>query len=174
MKQLPGTRAVGQRAMLPVLVAAAVGIALWGTAGSDSVDPGAITEAVPAGIADARAGDQVAAGMPIAFPRRVASTGTRRDLFDVTSWYVAPPAPPPVKLAPPPPPSAPPLPYTLMGSYAAAGGRTVYYLVKGDRMFDVHVGDKFDNVYRVDALKDDQLVLTYLPLEQQQTLSLRR
>ncbi len=61
-----------------------------------------------------------------------------------------------------------------MGSYAAAGSRTVYYLVKGDRMFDVHVGDQFDGVYRVDAANDDQLLLTYLPLEQQQSLSLRR
>jgi hypothetical protein len=95
-------------------------------------------------------------------------------LFAGHSWYVPPPPPPPAKPAPPPPPTAPPLPFAFMGSYAPIGGRPVYYLVNGDRIFDVHVGDTVDSLYTVDAVQSDQLLLTYLPLKQQQSLSLRR
>ena len=108
------------------------------------------------------------------FAHRV-STGKFSDaLFHTQSWYVAPPPPPPapVVYVPPPPPTAPPLPFTVMGSYAHPGDATVYFLTRGDRVFDVHVGDSIDGTYSVDGAANGQLQLTYKPLNIQQTLPL--
>lgn len=95
-------------------------------------------------------------------------------LFHTQSWYVAPPPPPPapVVVVAPPPPTAPPLPFSVMGSYAHPGSATVYFLTRGDRVFDVHVGDTIDNTYSVDSAANGQLTLTYKPLNIKQTLAI--
>jgi len=100
-------------------------------------------------------------------PRKVADGVA--NLFSGHSWYVPPPPPPVVQRAPPPP-SAPPLPFTVLGSYASAGGVPVYFLVKGDRVYDVRIGDVLDNTYSVDGVSHGQLQLTYLPLRISQSL----
>jgi hypothetical protein len=104
---------------------------------------------------------------PAFVPRKVAASVT--NLFSGHSWFVAPPPPPVVEVAPPPP-SAPPLPFTVLGSYASAGGEPVYFLVKGDSVYDVRIGDVIDNTYSVDSMSNGQLQLTYLPLKIGQTL----
>ncbi len=95
-------------------------------------------------------------------------------LFHTQSWYVAPPPPPPapVVVVKPPPPTAPPLPFTVMGSYAHPGDATVYFLTREDRVFDVHIGDTIDNIYSVDGAANGQLLFTYKPLNIQQSLPL--
>jgi len=105
---------------------------------------------------------------------RVAESKAVGALFHSQSWYVAPPPPPPapVVVVAPPPPTAPPLPFTVMGSYAHPGSATVYFLTRGDRVFDVHVGDTIDNTYSVDSAANGQLTLTYKPLNIQQTLAI--
>ena len=105
---------------------------------------------------------------------RVTQSKAVESLFRTQSWYVAPPPPPPapVVYVPPPPPTAPPLPFTVMGSYAHPGDATVYFLTRGDSVFDVHVGDTIDNTYSVDGAANGQLLLTYKPLNIQQTLPL--
>jgi hypothetical protein len=108
------------------------------------------------------------------FPSRAAASVADQDLFASHSWYVPPPPPPAAKPVPPPAPTAPPLPFEFMGSYVASGGGAVYYLVKGDRLFDAQLGDTIDGLYTVDAVQDEQLVFTYLPLKERQALSLRR
>ncbi|MGB8326919.1 MAG: hypothetical protein WCE48_05000, partial [Steroidobacteraceae bacterium] len=60
----------------------------------------------------------------------------------------------------------------VMGHYARPGDATVYFLTRGDRVFDVRVGDTIDNTYSVDSATDDQLLLTYKPLNIQQALPL--
>jgi hypothetical protein len=46
------------------------------------------------------------------------------------------------------------------------------YLAKGDALLVVAVGDVIDNnTYRVDALATSGVVLTYLPLNKQQTVN---
>jgi hypothetical protein len=46
------------------------------------------------------------------------------------------------------------------------------YLAKGDALLVVAVGDVIDNnTYRVDALAATGVVLTYLPLNKQQTVN---
>lgn len=105
---------------------------------------------------------------------RIASSSLASSLFHVQSWYVAPPPPPPPPPAayvPPPPPTAPPLPFAFMGSYKAQDGASTYYLMAGEKVFDVKVGDVLENNYSVDGVKAGQLLLTYMPLKIQQTLA---
>jgi len=100
-------------------------------------------------------------------------TGEREvgDAFAVHSWYVAPPPRPAVKVAPPKP-VAPPLPFRFVGSYVEQGGAPVYFLVQGERVYDVRVGDTLEGKYSVDGRQGDRLLLTYLPLKEQQALNL--
>lgn len=113
------------------------------------------------------------------FAHRVTDSSAAGALFASHSWYTPPPPPP----APPPAPAlseeqaaalraptAPPLPFTYMGSFAPDGTRPVFFLTRGDRVFDVHVGDILDNIYSVDAFDNGQLTLTYRPLNIQQQL----
>ena len=68
-------------------------------------------------------------------------------------------------------PKAPPLPYTFIGSYVKSGDKPVYFLVRGDRVYDVRPGDTLENTYAVGNASRGQLQLTYLPLKQDQWLS---
>jgi hypothetical protein len=104
---------------------------------------------------------------------RVAESKAVEALFHTQSWYVAPPPPPPapVVVVVPPPPTAPPLPFSVMGSYARPGDAKVYFFTRGDRVFDVHIGDTIDNTYSVDSEANGVLTLTYKPLNIQQTLA---
>jgi hypothetical protein len=93
------------------------------------------------------------------------------------------PAPPPerrrsiaqevaaMEAVPPAAPQAPPLPFVYMGKLAD-GAQTTVFLVSGDRNLVVKLGDVIDNTYKVDEVSDAAVVLTYLPLNVQQTLGL--
>jgi hypothetical protein len=97
------------------------------------------------------------------------------DIFKGKSWYVAPPKPkpvPPPPLPPPPPPTAPPMPYAYMGSYLAKDGRMIIFLTKGGQVYSVSQGDVLEGTYRVEGIAAGQLVLIYLPLNIQQTISI--
>jgi len=101
-----------------------------------------------------------------------------RDAFAPRNWQ-----PPPRKLTPaeaaamaaaeppPPPPQAPPLPFVYVGMLAEES-RTTVFLSQGARDIAVRSGDTIDNTYRVDAVTPDRIELTYLPLNQRQTLPL--
>ncbi len=101
---------------------------------------------------------------------RVVTPADAKALFAVHSWHVVPvvPLPPP---PPPPAPTAPPFPFTFLGSYAPEGANVVYFLAKGDRVLDAHVGDRIDGVYQFESAEGGQLVFTYLPLGVRQTLA---
>ena len=95
------------------------------------------------------------------------------DVFNQTSWYVAPP-PPPKSLEPPPPPKietpvAPQLPFTYLGRYGDDEKRTVI-LSKGDKVYTVVEGDIIENTYRVEKLTKGTVNMTYLPLNFLQSL----
>jgi hypothetical protein len=110
--------------------------------------------------------------------QRVAPDGDSDALFQKHSWYVAPPPPPtppqPVEVVntSPPAPTAPPMPFGVMGSYVRPGDAKVYFLTRGDRVFDVRVGDTIDGTYSVESEADGQLLLTYKPLNIQQSIAL--
>jgi len=119
------------------------------------------------------AGSEDAARMLAQLSNRVTDDQSAGALFKAQSWYTPPPPPPPapvVAAAPPPAPTAPPVPFAIMGSYARPGDAKVYFLTRGERVFDVRVGDTIDNTYSVDGEANGQLLLTYKPLGIQQTL----
>lgn len=102
------------------------------------------------------------------------------DAFAPRSWQPVPsPAairemqarenlPPP----PPPPPQAPPVPFTYVGRLTEAD-RTTVFLSTGSRDVAAAVGETIDGTYRVEAVTASRIELTYLPLGQRQSLTLR-
>ena len=108
-------------------------------------------------------------------PVRQPYAGNSDNPFSGHSWYVPPPARETRRSAAstgPRTPTAPPLPYELLGTYQQQGSSTLYFLVQGDRVFDVVVGDTLDDTYRIDGEKNGQLMFTYLPLNTSQGLRL--
>ncbi len=108
-------------------------------------------------------------------PSRVGDAALVADLFATHSWYVPPPPPPPPAYEPPPPPPppmAPPLPYVFLGSYTPSGDATVFFLTRGDRVYDVKVGDVLDGTYQVESASGGSLVFNYKPLNQRQSMSI--
>ena len=107
--------------------------------------------------------------------------GTPRavDAFGSRNWN-----PPPKKLTPkeieaqrveaaplpPPPPQAPPLPFTYVGMLGD-GDETTVFLAQQDVNHAVKKGDVINGTYRVEEAEPGRVVLTYLPLEQRQTLT---
>lgn len=89
--------------------------------------------------------------------------------FGTQNW--TPPPPPAAKPPPPPPPTAPPLPFRYLGKKTDDGQMEVY-LSSGDRTFIVQEKTIIENIYRVDAIKPTMMSITYLPLNQVQTLQI--
>ncbi|WP_082797760.1 hypothetical protein [Collimonas arenae] len=87
-------------------------------------------------------------------------------LFTNQSWT---PPPPPAQEISPLPPSAPPLPFSYLGK-KLEDGRWEIYLERGDRTVIAREQIVIDDMYRVDSIKPPLLSLTYLPLQQVQTL----
>ncbi|MGZ3240046.1 MAG: hypothetical protein ACXWIN_04120 [Burkholderiaceae bacterium] len=99
-----------------------------------------------------------------------ARTDARHDaLFTSQSW--TPPPPPPAPPAPPPPPTAPPLPFKYIGKKFEDGKWEVYVTI-GTQAYVVHEKTVLQGTYRIDSIKPPVLSLTYLPLQQVQTLTI--
>jgi hypothetical protein len=107
----------------------------------------------------------------VALLRRTDETPPRANVFAAKSFYVPPPKPKRVAMAapPPPPPVAPPLPFTYMGMLKE-GGSTVVFVVNGERLHSVRVGDVIDGSYRVEAVGSEGVTFVYLPMNEKQTL----
>jgi hypothetical protein len=90
-------------------------------------------------------------------------------LFASQNWN--PPPPPPQKPPPPQPPSAPPLPFTYLGKKIEEGTWEVY-LSRGNQTLIVRENSMIDGAYRIDAIRPPNLSLTYMPLNQTQTLAI--
>jgi hypothetical protein len=92
-----------------------------------------------------------------------------KGLFGSRNWM--PPALPPPKPAPPPPPMAPPLPFTYIGK-KLEGSRWEVYVTHGEQVHIVHENAIVENIYHIDSIKPPTMTLTYLPLQQVQTLTI--
>jgi hypothetical protein len=96
--------------------------------------------------------------------------------FAASSWL---PPPPPVE-APvvqevrAPAPVAPPVPFTYLGELDAKAARPQVFLSSGDRLLIVSPGEVVDDQYRVESVSESDVVLTYLPLNQTQAVSIPR
>lgn len=100
-------------------------------------------------------------------PRAPASAMARA--FAVRDW-----APPPAPAAPSnrPPPTAPPLPLVFLGKELEDGNWRIF-LGQEDKIHIVKEKDLIDDIYRVDAIRPPLMAITYLPLQQRQTLDIR-
>lgn len=101
---------------------------------------------------------------------------SRGNAFANLSWLppppkvVAVPPPPPPK---PPPPTAPPLPFTFVGLMEKGAARPQAFLSRGDALLVVAAGDTIDNnTYRIETLSAQKIVITYLPMNIQQSLNI--
>ena len=100
------------------------------------------------------------------------SAATAADPFQKLSFAPPPvvaPTPPP---APPPPPRAPPLPFTFIGLVEQGAGKPTAFLARGEDLIVAAAGDVLDNTYRVDSMTTTEIVFTYLPLNERQTIAL--
>ena len=131
-----------------------------------SAQPGPAATAALAPPADAPA-----ATPPV---RDAIEVGNGAEAFGNKSWLPPPPPPPPAPApaAPerPPKPTAPPLPFRFVGMLEAKNEPPTAFLSMGDALHVVKVGDVIDGTYRIEALSPAKVVVTYLPLKQQQTL----
>jgi len=86
---------------------------------------------------------------------------------------IPPPAPAPVVAVvaeAPPPPTAPPVPFRFVGLLEEKASKPAAFIAKGDALYVVRVGDVVENTYRVESFNSAQVVVTYLPLQQRQTI----
>ncbi|UJP04488.1 MAG: hypothetical protein LZF61_06275 [Nitrosomonas sp.] len=103
------------------------------------------------------------------------------EIFLPTNWEpkrsMTDPDAQPVKLAqpiaapPPPPPSAPPLQFKYSGK-AVEGNQTWVFLSQAGENFVTRIGEKINMQYRLDAVTDEIVTVTYLPLNVKQTLNI--
>jgi hypothetical protein len=169
-------------AILAVAGAATLAVAMH-FSGSDSDGvvqsvgrSGDATAAAPSAGAEPSRG--AAQGTPDApsLPTRSKIAGSAdKDPFAARGWL--PPAPPPlpvsaIQAAPPPapPPTAPPVPFRFVGLIEEKTAKPAAFIAKGDALFVVHVGDVVESTYRVESFDSAQVVVTYLPLQQRQTI----
>ncbi len=68
------------------------------------------------------------------------------------------------------PPKAPPVPYRFVGKLEAKNAAPRAFLAKGEALLIVSAGDLLDNLYKVESLGQTEVVLTYLPLNQRQSI----
>ena len=85
--------------------------------------------------------------------------------FGARSWTPPPPPPEPVV------PQAPPLPFSFLGKQLQAGTWQVY-LALGEDLRLARVAAVIDGQYRVESIVPPQIVFTYLPLNERQTLDI--
>jgi hypothetical protein len=159
-----------------VIAAAALGLGLSGQS-SDDAGTTVIRHAGASGRA--HQGTSTLSSNAAAFLTRLAhrtsNPKTPEALFATHSWYVAPPPPPPPPPAAPvapPAPTAPPLPFTLLGSYSAQGDQMTYFLSRGDRIYDVKLGDEIDAEYTLIEANGSNLIFNYKPLNSRQSLAI--
>ena len=76
-----------------------------------------------------------------------------------------------VASAEPAKPLAPPLPFRYMGRLIE-NGKTEVFVLRGDDIISIAPGQKIDADYRVDAVTETAIRMTYLPLKTRQSLEL--
>jgi hypothetical protein len=116
--------------------------------------------------------------LPAIAERAKSIPSSKGDPFAHLSWLPPPPPAPPLPTPAPTPlpqvtvPVAPPLPFTFVGMLERSEGKPSAFLAKGEALLIVAAGDTLDNgAYRVESLTATEIVMTYVPLNTQQTLS---
>ncbi|MDE2081232.1 MAG: hypothetical protein KGI90_07760 [Burkholderiales bacterium] len=168
--------------MLAAALVATLAATAWVATHSDAdsvVPAGAAAGSPGKAPASNRAVVRPAAPAPAAawpgLPRPRTAAAWPFDPDEAAAWGAPPPPvpPPPAPSQTPPPPAAaplPPFPYALIGRFWDASG--VRVLLNGPRRtLDVRPDDVIDGQWRVDAIGDAGITLTWLPGGQQKTVS---
>lgn len=92
------------------------------------------------------------------------------NLFKVHSWVVVP-AKVKQKPQPAPPPVAPAAPFIYFGKLEDSPSNMQIFLVANNRLYSTKLGEKIDQLWRLDAEDANVLRLTYLPLNLPQVIS---
>jgi hypothetical protein len=174
-------KSTGTRWKLLGLLAAAGAIAFTVLSQSTGDNDGVVKPVVRDAARPAGAGEpatRAAAEKPAEAPdlpsRSKLTQNAHSDPFAPKGWTPPPPPPPPPVAAlpppPPPPPTAPPVPFKFIGQIEDKSAKPAAFITKGDALFVVHVGDVVENTYRVESFSAAQVVITYLPLQQRQTI----
>jgi len=179
---LPAERGIerapaSQARRLSILIAggAAAFAAAYGLA-PHSDDSGGVELNSPTSARAAAAPRAKPAAVPITAPSRAeVPLQAAADPFVAVSFVPPPPPPPPVVAAPPPPPppppKAPPLPFSFVGLLEKGGPKPAAFLARGDALLVVSAGDVIDKDYRIESLSEREIVVTYLPLNERQSLN---
>jgi hypothetical protein len=168
--------------LLIVGLAATLGLVRWADSLPDAGDAAAHGEhAKPRAHDERQPSSPQAAALDLEKLQRAPQQEPESDPFG-TRDFRPPPPPKPKNAAgalptvalpppPPPPPQAPPLPFVYMGRLSEDESTTVF-LTAGDRNLVVKPGDVIDNTYKVEQVTDAAVVLTYMPMNQRQTLAI--
>ncbi len=97
------------------------------------------------------------------------------DPFQVVTFFPPQPkfvAPPPPALPPAPvKPVAPPFPFLYFGRMVDVNGKLVTYLTRDDVLIPIRAKETLDNVYRIDAMTETEIVVTHLPSNEKVTIT---
>lgn len=116
------------------------------------------------------AGPQTASRLEIiAEPRRQLLGAARGDLFAVPP---APPAPRPAAPAVAPEPPAPQFPYRYGGWLDAGSGAGHVFLKAGNALPGIKVGEMLDGAWRLDAVNEERIQVSFVPDGRQLSMSL--
>jgi len=116
---------------------------------------------------------------------RTASSENLKSLFAATNFAPPRPAPAPAPkptpapavpapvaaVAPAPAPTAPPLPFVFVGKHFD-GARWEVFVSRGEQTLILRAGQTIDPNYRVESIQPPRMVITYLPLDEKQTLNI--
>lgn len=133
----------------------------------------------PIAATSAAAMDAAAEAPPLGRAERAkAIPGSKGNPFAHLSWLPPPPSPAPAPVRAPTQapvamaPVAPPMPFTFVGMLERDAAKPSAFLAKGEALLIVSAGDVLDNgAYRIDSLSDTEIVMTFLPLNTQQSLT---
>lgn len=104
--------------------------------------------------------------------KREAPQTRYHNLFTVHSWVVAPPViKTNNKALPPPTPTAPPAPFTYMGKLEDGPEGSKLFLIANNRVYAVSIGELINPFWRLDGEDENNVQLTFLPLQLPQLLS---
>lgn len=67
---------------------------------------------------------------------------------------------------------APALPYTYIGSLRETGGKRTLFLLENEQLVTARVGQVLAGRYRIEAVDENAVTLTYLPLNEKQRINL--
>lgn len=92
------------------------------------------------------------------------------DPFSPVNFSPLPPVALPIQATPPPPPPpkavAPPFSYRYVGRMTGVDGKSGVYLASDQELLSIHVGDMVANGFRIDAIGEKQISITYTPLDE--------